>query len=131
MGLLDNFVFSAFTSGGTDHASPIAMAAQFIQRQPGGITGLVQQLQNAGLDSVVSTWLGSGENSPIDPQQIESVIGSDRIQSIANTLGVDPQTLTQGLSQALPALVDHLSPNGQLPKEEEVAQGLQTLKNLL
>ncbi len=130
MSLLDNFV-SAFSSGGSDNASPIAMAAQFIQSQPGGITGLVQQLQNGGLDSVVSTWLGSGENSPIDPQQIESVIGSDRIQSIASTLGVDPQTLAQGLSQALPALVDHLSPNGQLPNEEEVAQGLQTLKNLL
>jgi uncharacterized protein YidB (DUF937 family) len=128
MGFMDDLLSSGMSALGGNSSGLLGTAAQFLQNQPGGVSGTLQQLRDGGLGSVVDSWISTGTNQPISVDQIESAIGSDRIQSIASTLGVDPQTLTQGLSQALPHLVDQLSPNGQLPDGDGL---LQSLKGLL
>lgn len=131
MGFLDDIVSTGVYALGAEHSGLLGSAMQFVQSQPGGVSGLVQQLQSGGLGTVVSSWISNGENQPISAEQIESVIGSDRIQTVADTLGIDSQTLAQGLSQVLPKLIDQLSPNGQLPDEDTIQQSVQTMKGLL
>lgn len=127
MGLLDNVISSGMSVLVGEQTGFLGSAIQFLQNQPGGVSGTLQQLRDGGLGSVVDSWISNGQNQPISAEQIESVIGSDRIQSVANAIGMDPQTLTQGLSQALPHLIDQLSPNGQTPDVDGLEQGLKGL----
>ncbi len=67
-----------------------------------------------GLMSVVSSWLGDGENAVISADQISSVLGSDKVAEFASKLNIDPETAMNGLSQSLPNVVDKASSGGSL-----------------
>lgn len=82
---------------------------------PGGLSGLVQQFQNNGLGHLVQSWVGTGPNQPINAQQIQQALGGDRLRQIATRLGIDPNVVAQKLSTILPQVVNHLTPDGQLP----------------
>jgi uncharacterized protein YidB (DUF937 family) len=94
----------------------------------GGHTGLMKAFTDKGVGDVVSSWVGTGANLPISPQQVQQVLGSQRIQQLAQQNGVSPEAVTSALSQALPGLVDKLTPGGKLPDASSL-QGL--LKGLL
>ncbi len=132
MSLLDS-AMSAL-SGGSDgnQSSLLGEAVNFVQNQPGGISGLVQQLQSQGLGDVVQSWISNGSNLPISADQIQQVMGSDTVKQIASKIGVDPDTVANGLSQALPELINHLTPNGEVPADGGLlSQGLNLLKGKL
>ncbi len=101
-------------------------ASAFIQQQ-GGVTGLVQKFHDNGLGHVVESWIGTGGNQPISPDQVHQVFGAEQIQSLAQQLGIDPSHAAAGLAQILPNLVDKLTPNGQVPAASEIEQQLGTL----
>lgn len=82
----------------------------------GGLGGLVEKFEQAGLGNVVSSWVGSGQNQPISADQLSNVLGSDALSGIAAKLGVDPSEAAGQLAQVLPGLVDHLTPAGQAPQ---------------
>jgi len=63
----------------------------------------------------VQSWVAKGANMPINAQQIEQALGSDRVKQIAARVGLDPKVVSQKLATLLPSIVDHLTPNGQLP----------------
>ena len=131
MGLFDDVVSSGMAAFGADQGGFLGSAVRFLQSQPGGVSGTLQQLRDNGLGSVVDSWISNGQNQPISADQIESAIGSDRIHNIASTIGMDPQALTQGLSQALPGIIDRLTPGGEAPDAGGLDQALQSLKGLL
>ena len=81
----------------------------------GGLGGLVGKFEQAGLGNVVSSWIGSGQNLPISADQLQSVLGSDAVASIATKLGINPADAMGQLSTMLPGLVDKLTPNGAAP----------------
>jgi uncharacterized protein YidB (DUF937 family) len=81
----------------------------------GGLGGLVDKFNQAGLGNVVSSWIGSGQNLPISADQLQSVLGSDAVAGIAAKLGINPADAMGQLSTMLPSLVDKLTPNGQAP----------------
>jgi uncharacterized protein YidB (DUF937 family) len=82
----------------------------------GGLSGLVEKFQQAGLSDVVGSWIGRGENMPISADQISQVLGSDAVAGIAEKFGLNAQELSSGLAQHLPSLVDKLTPQGQMPE---------------
>ncbi len=82
----------------------------------GGLSGLADKFQQAGLGHVIGSWIGRGENLPISADQISSVLGSDTIGNIANQLGIDPAQASDQLSQVLPGLIDKLTPHGVMPE---------------
>ncbi len=92
----------------------------------GGLGGLVSKFEQAGLGDVIGSWIGKGENAPISGHQLNDVLGSDTIASIAGKLGINAQTLLPLLATMLPALINHLTPHGQVP-----AQGLGDHDDLL
>lgn len=81
----------------------------------GGLGGLVGKFQQAGMGDVVSSWIGKGENLPISADQLQNVLGSDAVSSIAAKLGMNPNDALGQLSTMLPGLVDKLTPNGAAP----------------
>jgi uncharacterized protein YidB (DUF937 family) len=81
----------------------------------GGLGGLLNQFQQGGLGEVMKSWIGTGPNQPISPNQLGSVLGPKIIQVLAQKTGMSEQELTAQLSQILPGVVDKLTPNGRLP----------------
>jgi uncharacterized protein YidB (DUF937 family) len=82
----------------------------------GGLDSLLNQFRNAGLGQQADSWVGTGQNMPISADQINSVIGQGKIGEIARQAGLDPAQMSQLLAQALPHIIDKLTPGGQLPK---------------
>jgi uncharacterized protein YidB (DUF937 family) len=81
----------------------------------GGLNGLVEKFQQAGLGDAVSSWIGKGENQAISGDQLSNALGSDVITKAASQLGLDPSQLSGQLAQMLPGLIDKLTPNGTAP----------------
>lgn len=82
----------------------------------GGLSGLVDKFNQAGLGEVVGSWIGKGENLPISADQIASILGSDAVSNVARQLGIDPAQAAGQLSQMLPGLIDQITPNGAVPQ---------------
>ena len=82
----------------------------------GGLNGLAEKFNQAGLGNIVSSWIGKGENLPISPEQIASVLGQGTLGKIASQLGLDPAQASGQLAQMLPGLIDKLTPQGTLPQ---------------
>jgi uncharacterized protein YidB (DUF937 family) len=97
--------------------------------QSGGLGGLLQSFQQGGLGDVVNSWVSTGQNLPISPEQIQSVLGGGKLQEIAAQLGVSTEQASGSLADLLPQVVDKLTPNGQVPESGDLlAQGLDMLK---
>lgn len=94
----------------------------------GGLPALLQQLQGSGLGDQVASWIGTGENQAVSGDQIKDALGADNIQQIAQQAGVEPEHASAGLAQLLPQIIDQLTPNGQVPQNELLQQGLSMLK---
>jgi uncharacterized protein YidB (DUF937 family) len=105
MGLLDGLL------GGVVGAEMITVVNGFIEKH-GGVQGIVAQMEQQGLGNTVKSWVGTGPNLPISPDQVHAVFGSDAISGLAAKFGLNPQDLAQKLSQVLPQAVDKLTPNG-------------------
>lgn len=80
----------------------------------GGLDSLLNQFRNAGHGSAADSWVGGGQNLPISAEQINSVIGHGKIADIAQQAGISPEQMSQLLAQALPNLIDKLTPGGRV-----------------
>jgi len=119
MGLLDNLI-SQFAGGAQGQAAnPVMTAIGSLiagSAQGGGLGALVAQFTQAGFGQHIQSWISTGQNLPISADQITQVLGSSRVQELARAAGIDPTQMASHLSQVLPQLIDHLTPNGQLPQ---------------
>jgi uncharacterized protein YidB (DUF937 family) len=97
----------------------------------GGIGGLVSAFQKNGLGDVVASWISNNTNLPISAEQIQSVLGQGPLQDVASKMGLSSGDVASALSDRLPGLVDQLTPNGQLPNGDLMAQGLGLLKGFM
>lgn len=87
----------------------------------GGLGGLLDRLKNGGLGDAADSWIGTGQNKPVEPGQLGSALGQQTISDLARRAGMSEQELLQQLSQVLPGLVDKLTPNGQVPSNSQIA----------
>jgi uncharacterized protein YidB (DUF937 family) len=87
----------------------------------GGLGGLLDRLKDVGHGNVADSWVGTGQNQPINANDLGTAIGPQIIREIAQRTGLDEQELLKQLSAALPGIVDKLTPNGQIPQQHQVA----------
>lgn len=81
----------------------------------GGLAGLAEQFQKGGLGDVMNSWVGKGENMPISPDQLGSVLGGDLLGKLTQQTGMGQGDLLGQLSQLLPQMVDKATPDGAIP----------------
>jgi uncharacterized protein YidB (DUF937 family) len=108
MGLLDGII------GGVIGAEVTHLVAGMIQSH-GGLQGLVSQFEQQGMGNVVQSWIGNGSNLPISAEQLQQVLGNDKVAALAQKFGIEPQELMQKLAAALPKAVDQMTPGGTIP----------------
>ena len=87
----------------------------------GGLGDLLKQLQQGGHGETANSWVGTGPNKAISPGDLANALGADQIDSLASQSGLSKQDLLSGLSQYLPQVIDHLTPDGRLPTDGEVS----------
>jgi uncharacterized protein YidB (DUF937 family) len=87
----------------------------------GGLGDLLKQMQQGGHGDTANSWVGSGANKAISPGDLANALGADQINQLASQSGLSKDDLLSGLSQYLPQVIDHLTPDGRLPTENEVS----------
>lgn len=137
MGLLD-IVAGAMGGGNAGGGNPLlGIVMQMLTKGGqggglGGLAGLAKAFQDKGMGDQMSSWISTGQNLPISPEQIKAVLGGGQLGQIASQLGVNENEAAGGLADMLPQVVDKLTPNGQIPQENDLmAQGLELLKGKL
>src|SRR6202041_1470010 len=90
----------------------------------GGLGDLLKQLQQNGHGETANSWVSPGPNKQIAPGDLASALGADQINSLMSQSGLSREELLDGLSQHLPDVVNHLTPDGRLPTEDELADRL-------
>ena len=81
----------------------------------GSIGGLLGKFTSAGLGGKANSWVGTGENEVLEPDEVEQALGADELNRIANEAGVSRAEAKGGLASIIPGLVDKVSPGGSLP----------------
>jgi uncharacterized protein YidB (DUF937 family) len=90
----------------------------------GGLGGLLDKLQTAGHGETVQSWLGPGQNQPIQAGQLRTALGQKTVSEAAQQAGMTDQDFLSQLAQALPQFVDKLTPNGRIPSLQEITAAL-------
>ena len=90
----------------------------------GGLGGLITKMGQGGQSDAAASWIGKGENLPISADQIAQVLGSGPIGQFAERLGVSPEQAAQVLSQALPLVIDRLTPGGNMSEANNPVEDL-------
>jgi uncharacterized protein YidB (DUF937 family) len=112
------------TSGSTD-STPDSTASTS-DASPGdilgGLGGLLRQFQRNGFGDAIDSWIGTGPNKSVAPSQISNALSPEIIDALSQRTGLPKDQISQILSQVLPNLVDQLTPQGQLPTQQEIAR---------
>lgn len=109
MGMFDGLL------GGIVGAGMVSVVNDILEKH-GGMQGVVNEFEKNGLGPTVKSWIGTGPNQPISPDELHKVLGPDLMQRLSEKSGLSVQDLAQKLSQLLPQAVDKLTPNGAVPK---------------
>lgn len=93
-----------------------------VRNQEGGLSGLVNKLKNNGLGEQVSSWVGLGENKKVEPKQLSSALGGNFIENIASKLGISHEEAENKVADAMPEMVDKLTPTGKVEEGDNVLE---------
>jgi uncharacterized protein YidB (DUF937 family) len=125
MGLLDAVLGSVLggaqpqAQAGGGSAMLMQIVAAMLANQSGsgggGLAGLAEQFQRGGLGDVMNSWIGTGQNLPISPDQLGAVLGGDILSQITQHTGMGQGDVLGQLSQLLPQAVDQMTPEGRIP----------------
>lgn len=88
----------------------------------GGLANIIKELQDSGHGRTAQSWVGTGPNEEIAPKDLAHALGNDTLDALSKQTGLSMNDLLAGLSQNLPELIDHLTPNGRVPTAEEAAR---------
>lgn len=135
MGLFDQLgQAAAGMVGQTGNQNPLLQAVVGLLAQNssvGGLGGLIQAFQKNGLGDIVNSWVSTGKNLPISPEQIQQGLGGDLLKQLASQVGVSTEAAGGQLASLLPGLIDKLTPDGKMPDSKLNEQGLNLLRGKL
>jgi len=90
----------------------------------GGLNDLFKQFQQSGQADVVNSWVSKGPNKQISAGDLASALGADQIATVMKHTGLSREELLSSLSEQLPQVINHMTPDGRLPTEQEVSRWL-------
>lgn len=138
MGLLSSILSGAVNKGGgglltsiLGHLAGGGASPGNSGGSPGGIDlgSLISKFQKGGMGNVVDSWIGMGQNLPINQDQLTQVFGNDKLKEIAAKFGIPQDQITDMLSKHLPKVVDKLTPQGKLPEGDVSGHLNELVKN--
>lgn len=89
----------------------------------GGLAGslgeLIEQFQEKGHGETANSWVQPGENKPVGDRELSEVLGPEVLNDLSSRTGLTPEEVLRRLSSELPTAVDGLTPNGELPSDDD------------
>jgi uncharacterized protein YidB (DUF937 family) len=152
MGLLDDLIGNVLGSalGGNQRQDPLGsifgglagrnqaqsgnlllQLALSLLQQNGGLEGVLGRFRQGGLGQQADSWVSTGQNMNISPDQLQQIFGSSTFRDLASQLGMPDEQVGSTMAQLLPEVINQLTPQGQVPEngDDEIAQGLSILAN--
>jgi uncharacterized protein YidB (DUF937 family) len=125
MSLFDSLVQTALQNalGGNAESQTqnvVKSVVGMLTSNSGGISGLVDKFKQSGLGDVAASWVGTGANKPVSPQQLEEALGADKVAELAKEAGIPADKGAEVLSQVLPTIVDKMTPEGEVPEQHKL-----------
>jgi uncharacterized protein YidB (DUF937 family) len=108
MGFLDGVL------GGVVGAEALSLVKDYIEKH-GGISGVVSEFEKTGFGQQAKSWVSTGPNLPINAEQIQQALGSEKVKDLAAKFGVPMDKVKDMLAKYIPAAVDKATPDGKLP----------------
>ena len=91
----------------------------------GGLGDLLNGFRNAGHGEVADSWVKPGvPTQGLTPDQVASAVGEENLTELAERTGLSRDELLKRLSTVIPGAVDSLTPNGEMPNEQQMQQRL-------
>ncbi len=112
-------------SGGGGAGALMALAPMMIGLlKSGGVQKILGQFQEQGMGDKAQSWVGTGDNEGVSPDEVRTALGDDEVHKAAEQLGVTDDEAAGVLAQVLPGTIDGLTPGGQVPADDELDQRL-------
>ena len=109
----------------------LLQVALLLLQQNGGLEGVLNRFRQGGLGQQADSWVGTGQNMNISPNELQQIFGSSTLRDLASQLGMPEEQAGSTMAHVLPELINQLTPQGQVPAngDEEIAEGLSMLAN--
>jgi uncharacterized protein YidB (DUF937 family) len=125
-------IFGGLGGGSQSQSGNLLLqAALLLLQQNGGLEGVLGRFRQGGLGQQADSWVGTGQNMGISPDQLQQIFGSSTLRDLASQLGLPQEQAGSTMAQVLPELINQLTPQGQVPAngDEEISDGLSMLAN--
>jgi uncharacterized protein YidB (DUF937 family) len=81
-----------------------------------GLRELADSFRSSGQGDIADSWVRTGPNKPISPQELERAISPEVLTTLSQQIGLSRQEILARLSRELPDAVDKYTPEGRLPE---------------
>lgn len=98
--------------------------------KPGALQQLMGAFKGAGLENILQSWVGTGQNLPISGDQVKQVLGSGKVAELAQHAGVGESEASNVLASILPQVIDKITPSGNVPAQGELGNLMGSLGKL-
>lgn len=116
-------ILSSLTGGSGGGGNILLQLALSMLQQNGGLEGVLGKFRQGGMAAQADSWVSTGQNMPVSPNQLEQIFGSGALGDIASKLGMSQQDTGSALSKVLPELINQLTPQGQVTGESDSSIG--------
>lgn len=86
----------------------------------GNLSGLLGNAQANGLSAQANSWVGTGDNEPVDAQQIKGIVGDNAVTQLAQQAGISEDEAADVLAKVVPQVVNGLTPGGNVPSDDDL-----------
>ncbi|OPL19288.1 MAG: hypothetical protein AVO35_11110 [Candidatus Aegiribacteria sp. MLS_C] len=115
--------------GDQDRESDMLKSVLELVKGSGGLGGLLALFDRSGLAEKAQSWVSSGPNEEIEPNEVRGVFGDSAIGRIASQLGLGTGETSSLLAKILPEVVNQVTPKGETSGEQDdlISRGLSLL----
>jgi uncharacterized protein YidB (DUF937 family) len=109
-------------SGGINTGALIGALAPIVigMVKRGGLQKMVSGFQQQGMGKQADSWVSTGPNEAVSGSEMRVGLGDGEVRQFAQAAGIPEDEAADVLAAVVPQVVDGLTPNGQLPSDEEL-----------
>jgi uncharacterized protein YidB (DUF937 family) len=124
-------ILGGLGAGGSGSGNSLLQIALSMLQQNGGLDEVLGKFRESGMAEQADSWVSTGRNLNISPEQLQQVFGSSAIGDIASKLGMSDEQAGSAISQVMPELINQLTPQGQVSEESNdmISQALESLSS--
>ena len=111
-------------SGGMNTGALAAALAPVVigMLKSGGLQKLISGFQAKGMGDKADSWVAPGKNKPVSGAEMKVALGEQEVQQVAQQAGISEDEAADVLAKVVPEVVNNLTPNGQVPSDDELEQ---------